>query len=98
MIGAALTYTVHAHREACRDGVQHCLPNSIPATFSLVEVETLEGKPFKWVVRFPLNGQLDMVMALTSDYIVKTVWVNRRNDAHATLNVHKYDRPTLVGV
>jgi predicted dinucleotide-utilizing enzyme len=64
----------------------------------LVEVEATDGKVTKWVVRFPLNTSLDMVLAMTGDYIVKTVWVNRTNDPHATLDVHQYDRPEPVGV
>jgi uncharacterized protein involved in tolerance to divalent cations len=95
-IGAALTYTTHAHSEACRDRVQHCLPFCLPR-YELVEVETVDGKPVKWVVRFPLNTCMDMVMAITSGYVVKTVWVNTRVDSHPTLDVHKYDRPEPVG-
>lgn len=91
-LGAALTYTMHAHQEARLDNVGHLLPASLPS-YTLIEVEMLDCAPLKWVVRCGLDNERDVVLAITSDYIVKTVWVNRKNDTHRTLDTRKYNRP-----
>lgn len=90
--GRALTYTMHAHQEARADGVANLLPASLPF-YSLVEVEMLDCSPLKWVVRCALDEGRELVLALTSDYIVKTIWVNGVADWHRTLDTRKYHRP-----
>lgn len=93
VVGAALVYTLHAHRAAVPDRVQSRLPSALPP-YTLVEVETtLDHQPLKWVVRCALDDTHDLVLALTSEYLVKTVWVNEARDSHATLDHTKYDRP-----
>lgn len=92
-IGAALYYSTHAHREAIRDGVQKTLPRSLPG-YDLIEVETFAGRAAKWVVRFSVTLEADLVMVLTRDYLVKTVWVNLKRDQHETLNRTHYEQPT----
>jgi hypothetical protein len=93
VIGAALTYTVHAHQEAQKDHAQHCLPQSVPRDFELIEVDVIDGIADKWVIRFPISVDTDMVLAISSGYLVKTVWLNRAGDTHTSLDHSKYDRP-----
>jgi hypothetical protein len=99
VIGAALTYSVHAHTEACKDHVQHCLPVSVPVSFDLieVEVEAENNAPLKWVIRFAISADFDLVLAVSNGYLVKTVWVNRSCDTHLmNFDRSKYDRPEPV--
>lgn len=94
IVGHCLTYSVHAHGAAVQDRVQHQLPCALP-TFDLVEVELLGqvgNEPVKWVVRCRLDSERELVLVITSEYMVKTVWVNRADDTHATLDRTKYDR------
>jgi len=99
VIGAALTYTAHAHQEACKDHAQHCLPPSVPMRFDVIEVEAEDGALVKWVIRFPISKDYDLVLAVSSTYLVKTVWVNRAEDTHLmNFDRSKYDRPEPVGV
>ena len=89
--GVALTYTLHAHTAAVQDRVR--LPAALPL-YTLVEVEaTRDNAPLKWVVRCALDTTRDLVLAITSTYLVKTVWVNDCRDDHATLDRTRYDRP-----
>lgn len=96
--GKALTYTVHAYAEARKDRVQDRLPRVVPMGADLIEAKvTWQNEPVSWVLRTSLDRDRDLVLVVTSEYMVKTVWVNRKDDPHATLDVHKYDRPGAVG-
>lgn len=88
--GSALRYTVHAIRAAQADRIENILPATLPLTYQLVEVETLDGMPVKWVVRARLDAERDLVMVITHNYVVRTVWVNRVDDQHATLRTERY--------
>ena len=92
VVGHALTYTVHAYSEAQKDRASTRLPTSLP-DYALVEVETSGPYVTQWVVRVGLDGARDLCLVITRDYVVKTVWVNRHDDAHDTLDRTKYDRP-----
>ena len=97
VIGAALTYSVHAHTEARKDKVQHCLPVSVPRQFDVVEVEAEDGVPVKWVIRFAISKDVDLVLAVSNTYAVKTVWVNAHDDLHLMgLDRSRYNRPEEV--
>lgn len=100
VIGHALTYTLHAHRAATDDGYQNMLPVSMPCHYRLVEVELLGdvgNLVVKWTVRAAISPRVDLIMVITADYVVKTVWANKRDDEHATLDRSKYDRVEYVG-
>lgn len=92
--GAALRYTVHAVRAAAHEHVETMLPATLPLTFQLVEVETLGGLPVKWVVRTRLDRDRDLVLVINHNYTVRTVWVNKVDDQHATLDTTRYTQPT----
>ena len=67
------------------------------ATARLIEVDMEGGKVVKYLTRTPLPGtKLDVVHALKvlpdGAYLVKTVWLNERNDAHQTLDTSRYNR------
>lgn len=97
--GHALVYTLHAHKEAQKDRVANVLPVCMLDHMDLIEVElNRRGEPVKWTVRMPLTKGRDLVLVVTSEYLVKTVWVNKSDDLHNTLDRTKYDRPMLVGV
>ena len=90
-----MTYTRHAIVAAAADRVDKRLPTHLPP-YRLIEVETFGGVAVKWVVRFALDSHTDLCMALAAGDIVKTVWVNDAKDAHATLDITKYDIPEDV--
>lgn len=57
----------------------------------IIEVEIQAGKVFKVVIRMPYNNTCDLVMPiLINGAIIKTVWLNRKNDKHETLDHTKY--------
>lgn len=61
----------------------------------IIEVETSDNKKIsKVVVRIPYSSDCDLVMAIEMENtMVKTVWLNQKNDAHRTLDRNKYDNP-----
>lgn len=65
------------------------------AGMKLVELETLNDRPVKIVVRgsYAPNPKYDLVLVLTSSGILKTCWLNDSADSHATLNRSKYTIP-----
>lgn len=95
VVGSDLRYTLHAHNAGVKDRVHTRLPVVLP-DYTLVEVEADGPVATKWVVRCMLDDVRDLVLVVTMDYVVKTVWVNRRDDTHATLNRNRYDRPGVV--
>jgi hypothetical protein len=91
-VGHVLSISKHAFWAACKDCVERLLPWSLPA-YMLIELEVVSGVVTKWVVRCELLPDRDLVMAITNDYIVKTVWVNRKSDRHSTLQRERYTVP-----
>jgi hypothetical protein len=91
--GLRLNYSNHAKRAALDDGLKS-VPASLPAQFTVIEVESLRGQPLKWVVRMEReNTTRDLVLVVQPDGFVRTVWTNERNDAHKTLKRHLYTPP-----
>lgn len=90
-----LRYGHHAKQEALCDryGIIE-LPrvfNSQVAT--LIETEVDEDRvPIKQVWRQPLDAFRDIVLVITNQGFVKTVWVNLSSDQHRTLNTTRYAR------
>lgn len=102
-----LVYSEHAKREASSDryGLIPMLDIVEFASHEVIEVEISQGKPVKAVLRIPcpeVSG-VDMILVLkapeSTDHsnmpsaLVKTVWFNRSDDRHHTLNRRLYNRP-----
>jgi len=90
-----LVYTRHALGAALEDGLRHTdLPLSLCLDdWTLVHVETWHGRPTGILVRRPVisSPRLHLVLAVgVPDCRVKTVWVNRADDNHRTLDRKKY--------
>lgn len=89
-----VTYTQHARRAAQEDrygDLTRHLRNYIDMQFvEVVEVEVRRGEIVKRVIRVPIDDDLDLVMVITSDFTVKTVWGNRATDKHSTLRAAQF--------
>ena len=95
--GLTLSYTGHALAAAAQDGLPRgYLPATLPSVFDTIELEALGGQAVKWVVRFPLEdfSGWDIVLAVRFDGVVRTVWFNRSDDLHATLDRSRYAQVT----
>lgn len=61
---------------------------------SIVEVEVLRkgdnASISKRVVRYPVSNKLTLVLVVTADGFVRTVWGNRTDDNHKTLKRSLY--------
>lgn len=61
-----------------------------------MELDT-EGQIAKRVARFNITDDLVLVLVVATGGYVKTVWCNRLNDRHATLDRSKYvQAPRIV--
>lgn len=82
-------YTLHPHA-AQRVRTKHIsLPERIP--IHLCKIVEVTGNPMrKYLIRFPFGGQ-DVVMSLTKEGLVITVYANASGDHHATLDPSKYE-------
>ena len=58
-----------------------------------VEVEIIRGMVTKIVYRADYNQELDIVLVVNRDCLVYTVWFNRKDDDHSTLDESKYSKP-----
>jgi hypothetical protein len=94
-----LTYSGHAQREARSDryGLIELPARLEPKNAQLIEVETVDGVVVKQLWRQRLDDRRDLVMAVTNEGTVKTVWVNLRSDKHRTLDASKYEFSHLAG-
>lgn len=89
-----LSYTLHAIKESHTDRFGSI---SLPETFSAAKAELIESevsddgtRVLKQVWRQPLDNYNDLVLVITMEGRVKTVWVNRKSDKHSTLHRDKY--------
>lgn len=91
-----LRYGPHALREARSDRFGNIeLPQCFDASIAqLIEVEFDERKEevVKQVWRQPLDETRDLVLVVTKNGFVKTVWVNLKSDKHRTLDASRYVR------
>jgi len=90
-----LHYSRHARLAALEDCVQvHELPRSLTlADWTVVKVETVAGRVSGLLIRRPLTAdpRLHIVLAIAvPDMVVRTVWVNRANDNHKSLDRARY--------
>ena len=90
-----LTYTYHARKAAETDRYGYMeLPVSLDTSEAkAIEVEVIDNAVTKIVYRIRYNSHLDMVLVVTNDARVKTVWFNKRNDKHKTLDTSRYTIP-----
>lgn len=91
----ALTYSAHALAEASSD--MHgtiTLPDTLDTTEAvLIEAEVINVghvRVLKRVYRLPHDDSNDIVLVVQPDGLVRTVWLNRKNDRHATLDRSRY--------
>jgi hypothetical protein len=93
-----LSYTRHALKEAltdCYSCIQ--LPPSLQVTpESIVEIEVKQKTVVKVLVRIEYSNDFDLCLVLKPHHLwatVLTVWLNKRNDQHSTLNISRYKLP-----
>lgn len=94
------TYSAHALEESRNDRYGRvALPCTLDVyTDDVVEVEVRDGKPVKAVIRQPLDDRRDVVCVVNFPEVtktsrvsfVRTVWINKANDAHKTLKRSLY--------
>jgi len=89
-----LRYTRHAQHAAESDIYgEVALPRYFQAEGAkLIEVETELGVPVKQLWRQKLDDKRDLILVITSEGSVKTVWINLLSDNHRTLDRTKYQR------
>ena len=56
----------------------------------IIEVELINGRITKRVVRHQVSEDLDMVFVINHDGYVRTVWGNLHNDKHKSLDTRKF--------
>lgn len=97
-----LKYTKHALAAAAADryGISNSdLPRILDLgdpDLSIIEVALLPHRQKKYTVRYPLPNNIDLVLVVVDDGWVRTLWGNRRNDTHDTLNRKKYVQPPTL--
>lgn len=91
-----LTYSKHALREADNDRYGKIkLPRQVMLKReNLIEIQMNGPKVVCLVTRQPYSKEHDLVIVLnTGDNFVRTVWLNRVDDLHETLDESKYTKP-----
>ena len=93
-----LRYSRHAIDEANSDRYGDITPPPyfyVEGKEKLIEVETdsKTGKVVKQVWRQALDDERDIVLVITADGNVKTLWVNLKTDKHKTLDRSRYIKP-----
>jgi hypothetical protein len=95
-----LRYSAHARAEARGDpsgDVEHLLPAEVDLGRSEVVEARVQGRRVRlMVVRTRLDEGRDLVLVVVTAgtvWAVKTVYCNRRDDRHDTLDKSRYDRP-----
>lgn len=92
-----LRYSNHANRAANNDRYGKInLPERLNTQLdnvTLIELETRNGKPYKGVYRTSHCEKYDIVIVLLYETrLVKTVWLNSKDDKHNTLKTWKYTK------
>ena len=89
-----LMWTEHAKKARTSDryGVIPMVETLPLASFSVIEVAMTGKRVEKVVVRGSFTKDLDAVFVLIPGEVwkVKTVWINKKNDTHKTLDRSKY--------
>ena len=87
--------TKHAVKAALTDSYGKIkLPTKINFNnYSVIEYTILRGMVNKYVLRKRHDENCDIVLVVlveNGEYILKTTWLNRRDDKHRTLNSRNY--------
>lgn len=91
-----LSYSYHATEAARQDryGAISLPKHLVIKKEEIVEVEIEKSVAVKLVMRVHFSETLDLCLAiLIQDQKVKTVWLNKKEDVHKTLNKNKYEIP-----
>ena len=91
-----LDYSQHALQAAQNDRYGTIdLPRSLDTSKAqVIEVETDGKRTHKVLYRVPYNNEYDLLMAVDPRRrFVRTVWLNRNDDLHNTLDPSQYDIP-----
>lgn len=93
--GVVLSY--HAQTRALEKGIKvkmADLATFVPSNWQLIELEVVNGVPIKIVARQPFDEIEDLVIViLRKERLIKTIWFNRRDDTHLTLDKSPYSKP-----
>lgn len=86
-----LTYGHHAIKATRRHkGISvPVLPSIDTSKADVIEVEFIDGKYHKTLYRIA-GIDVDIILAVMYNGIVKTTWVNEKNDQHSTLDRNMY--------
>lgn len=95
--GVVLQYSSHAQQAAKNDryGKIVRLPSVLNyQDAKIIEIEADGKKVTKVLVRTPYNASFDISLAINPvNGFVKTVWLNKKEDKHYTLNRELYSIP-----
>ena len=59
----------------------------------IIELEVKHGQAVKMVARFDYNNKYDLIIVIIPQTkVIKTVWLNKKNDKHTTLNRDRYNK------
>lgn len=73
-------------RKNLRDALLH-IARTLPTPF---EVGVENGRVFKYAVRQPLDEDNDITVVVDANGVVRTAWINSKDDQHWTLDSSKY--------
>lgn len=93
-----LDYSYHAKQSAETDRYGRInLPTHVDCgSAQPIEVETKDGQINKVVYRTAYNEKFDLVIVVVAnDGFVRTVWLNRVDDIHNSLDESKYNKPEI---
>lgn len=87
-----LRYSKHARFAALDDRYG---PIDLPETLNtnvakVIEVEVTAGRVSKIVYRISYDDSMDIVFAISNGGMVKTVWLNMKDDTHMSLKINRY--------
>lgn len=86
-----LTYSEHAKKRAAEKGISNLPQTIISRDCTVFEIEDTDIR--KYALRTKYNATHALCMAVDEKGFVRTVWLNRHDDRHCTLNKKLYDRP-----
>lgn len=86
-----LRYSDHAKARAAEKGIDSLPDTIISRDCTVFEIEDTDIR--KFALRTHYDSVNDLCMAVDEKGLVRTVWLNRKNDRHCTLNKRLYDRP-----
>lgn len=80
---------LHKHRFSSRNLRETLLriARMLPTPF---EVGVSNGRVFKYAVRLPLDADNDITVVVGANNVVRTAWINSKEDQHRSLDTSKY--------